>query len=311
MKRARILLLAVFIAFPAFAQTGWGTPAITPEVSAAEQRAQVATESLAAATAELEGFAERQAEAQRSLVTHARAFYRLRRSGMMPVRGGFDAMLSHLSRMERLERMVRRDVRAVRRLDTRDIELRARIAELENVASEATSEVARVQSMQTEQAQVAAAYAGLFDGTSRLPVAPLPGLGASPGYGLTVRGAPTSSFASLRGQLPLPVRSGGEVRDATREDGHGLEFAVGPGSRVSAVAEGTVAFARPYGVYGSMVVLDHGQSHYTVYSGLERIDVSVGQNVRPRQELGASGSTMYFEVRHGTRSLDPHEWVGI
>lgn len=306
MKRARILLIASCIAFPAFAQPGWGTPVATPEVSAAEQRAQVASESLAAATAELEGFDERQAEAQRSLVTHARAFYRLRRSGMMPVRGGFDAMLSHLSRMERLERMVRRDVRTVRRLDTRDIELRARVAELENVASEATSEVARVQSMQTEQAQVAAAYAGLFDGTNRLPVAPLPG-----GYGLTVRGAPLSSFASLRGQLPLPVRSGGEVRDATREDGHGLEFAVGPGSRVSAVAEGTVAFARPYGVYGSMVVLDHGQSHYTVYSGLERIDVSVGQSVRPRQELGASGSTLYFEVRQGTRSLDPHVWVGI
>jgi len=78
------------------------------------------------------------------------------------------------------------------------------------------------------------------------------------------------------------------------------------------VSEGRVAFARRYGVYGTMVVIDHGEGYFTVYAGLARLDVTAGEPVVLGQTLGAVGTDpLYFEVRRGTRSLDPHEWVGI
>lgn len=262
--------------------------------------------------AEVDALAEQRAQSEASLRARARALYRLRRSGMLPVAGGFDAMLGHLSRVERLERMVTRDVRSVRFLRQREESLRAELELSDGRIAEARREAEAERMRAAEQAQMAASFAMAFDPRAlpALPVAPLPSLSHGT---FRVHGAePTSGFAALRGRLPLPVRGGGAMREASREDGRGVELLSPAGSGVVAVADGRVAFAGRHGALGLTVVLDHGDGHYTLYSGLAQTAPAVGEWVGQGARLGTlGGEPLYFEVRQGTRSADTRAWIGL
>ena len=262
---------------------------------------------------EVAALEERRNNVRDSLHRRVRALYRMRRAGMLPVAGGFDAMLAHLGRLKRLDRMVSGDLRSIAYLDRRATALEGSIADAErNLETQRRQrgQLAEQRQLDVGRARTADLFADLLDPQHRLPVVPMTG---AADYGLRLRDpAPRVSFEAQRGRLRLPVSAGGAVQDASREDGTGLEFLAGAGARVEAVSEGTVAFARRYGVYGNMVVIDHGESFFTVYSGLARLDVTPGEPVVLGQTLGAvGGDPLYFEVRRGTRSLDPHEWVGI
>ena len=284
------------------------------ELASLRESAEGADADRDALATEIEELRERRERVEDSLHQRVRALYRMRRAGMLPVAGGFDAMLSHLGRMKRLERMVSGDLRSVAFLDRRATALTGELSDKEREAEIARRQLGQVeerQRMESARSRTSDLFADLVDPGSRLPVVPLVGRGDT--YGLTLREPePRVRFDAQRGRLRLPVASGGTLRDATREDGSGLEFMPPAGARVEAVSEGQVAFARRYGVYGNMVVIDHGDGFFTVYSGLARLDVTPGEPVVIGQTLGAVGAgPLYFEVRRGTRSLDPHEWVGI
>jgi septal ring factor EnvC (AmiA/AmiB activator) len=77
-----------------------------------------------------------------------------------------------------------------------------------------------------------------------------------------------------------------------------------------------VAFARNYGAYGLMVIIDHGSSFYTVYGGLASTDVQVGDWVGMSTRVGTldtggPDAILFFEVRRGTRPLDARSWLGL
>ncbi|MBC7172748.1 MAG: M23 family metallopeptidase, partial [Polyangiaceae bacterium] len=116
------------------------------------------------------------------------------------------------------------------------------------------------------------------------------------------------------GRLGSPVRAPAFVRDAVRDDGPGIELVAPAGTPVFAAAEGRVAFARTYGSYGRVVIVDHGGGYYTVYGGLGRIDAQVGDAINAGAPLGTIGSApepaLFFEVREGSRSLDVRSWLG-
>jgi len=307
-----------------YGQPQWGAPQgptaqqqlarIDAEI--AEQReaiAEVATER-ERIDAEVAGLADRRAAAREQLGTRARALYRVQRAGMLPVAGGFDAMLTHLARVERLERIVRSDLGAVRFLGERETALRGEEAALEERVRIAEAEVQRLAQERAavqQRAESERMYAGIFSAPA--PRLPMPQAQPQPGYGLTVRGQQTQArFSAQRGQLALPVGAGGEVRDARRDDGTGLEFTVRAGTTVRAVADGRVAFSRRYGRYGLMVVLDHGDSFYTVYAGLQDASAQLGNWIARSGRIGgASAQPVYFEVRRGTRSLDTRSWLGL
>ena len=123
-------------------------------------------------------------------------------------------------------------------------------------------------------------------------------------------------FAQMRGELALPVQGSMRVGDAKRENAPGLEFYGRPGGPVYSAADGRVAFAQPYGAYGLMVILDHGNSFYTVYGGLGQSDVQVGDWVGMSTRVGTLDATgadaiLFFEVRLGTKSLDARSWLGL
>ena len=126
----------------------------------------------------------------------------------------------------------------------------------------------------------------------------------------------------FKGSLPWPVA--GRVRVAFGRRKHprfdtytvenGIEIAAPEGATVTAVHEGTVAFADRFRGYGLMVVIDHGGKHHTLYAHLAELRVQAGQKVSTGQVLGVAGGSvegpgLYFEIRFQGRPEDPAEWL--
>ncbi|MCZ6465246.1 MAG: peptidoglycan DD-metalloendopeptidase family protein [Proteobacteria bacterium] len=133
-----------------------------------------------------------------------------------------------------------------------------------------------------------------------------------------------SGFALLRGDLEAPVRAPiqqgfGRVVDAefqTQTFRKGVEFAAAEGTSVRAVAPGEVRFAGWFRGYGKIVILDHGDQYFTVSGHLDEIVVEVGAVVESRDTIGSVGDTgslagasLYFEIRRGSESEDPADWL--
>jgi murein DD-endopeptidase MepM/ murein hydrolase activator NlpD len=96
----------------------------------------------------------------------------------------------------------------------------------------------------------------------------------------------------------------------------GIDFSVEVGDPVYSVADGEVRFAGWFRGYGKLVIIDHGESFFTVSGHLEAIDVEVGDEVRGGDEIGLAGDTgslsgprLYFEIRQGSEAQDPADWL--
>ena len=267
---------------------------------------------------EIAGLQSRRGDAETRLHERARALYRIRRAGMLPVAGGFDALMQHLARVQRLSRMVKNDLRTMRYLEKRGVALRVEKSELAKELETAQVLVRALEAKKTELEQ-SRRSASLFEETLRGEVRE-PEPEATMAYGrVRVTGDMDDlgdGFARLRGELALPVQGSLRIGDAQREGAPGLEFYGRHGGPVFAAADGRVAFAQGYGAYGLMVILDHGGSFYTVYGGLGETDVRVGDWVGMSTRVGtletsSPDAILFFEVRRGTKSLDARSWLGL
>jgi septal ring factor EnvC (AmiA/AmiB activator) len=129
---------------------------------------------------------------------------------------------------------------------------------------------------------------------------------------------PAGGFATARGRLLFPIAGRAEFNPARRTgtEGAGLEIRAPAGSPVRAVFAGRVAFADRYGPYGRIVILDHGDHYYTVSGNLNEIEARIGQDVAAGERIGTvgdegRGSMLYFEVRHGSRTVAAEPWLGL
>jgi len=128
----------------------------------------------------------------------------------------------------------------------------------------------------------------------------------------------------LKGRLAWPVQGRvvvgyGMHRDQeywTTTFNPGVDIEAREGDPVGAVAAGTVVFSGWHSGLGNLVVVDHGQSYYSLYGHLLRPRVAVGQLVAEGQQVGDVGDTLslrgaclHFQIRHERRSLDPLEWL--
>lgn len=92
----------------------------------------------------------------------------------------------------------------------------------------------------------------------------------------------------------------------------GIEIKGAPGAGVRAAVSGEVALISRIPGYGMGVILDNGSDIFTIYANLAGIRVRQGDKVKTCQELGSVSSEagrVYFEVRKGTKTLDPAEWL--
>lgn len=268
---------------------------------------------------EISGLAAKREEAEGRLHERARALYRIRRAGMLPVAGGFDALMGHLARVQRLSRMVKNDLETMGFLGERGSALRIEKNELADVLKEAQLALHTLEAKKVEL-EHSSRSASLFQDTLRGERRDAPREDASISYGrIRVSGDMDDlgdGFAQMRGQLALPVQGSMRIGESSREGAQGLEFYGRPGGPVRAAADGRVAFARVYGAYGLMVIIDHGSSFYTVYGGLGSTDVEVGDWVGMSTriatlESGGADAILFFEVRRGTRPLDARSWLGL
>ncbi|MEV6677659.1 M23 family metallopeptidase [Streptomyces erythrochromogenes] len=95
----------------------------------------------------------------------------------------------------------------------------------------------------------------------------------------------------------------------------GIDFHAASGTSVHAVGFGTVVEAGWGGAYGNNVVIKHNDGTFTQYGHMSSLNVSVGQQVTPGQQIGLSGSTgnssgphLHFEARTGSQygsDIDP------
>jgi murein DD-endopeptidase MepM/ murein hydrolase activator NlpD len=266
---------------------------------------------------DLASLAPRIAEVHARVIARGKRFYRLTRAGMLPVGGGFDALVVHAMHVERARRALGADIGAERQLRDQAVELsrslervaRDRVA----LSSQRTAMDAARVAMEDEQRRQQA-FDRAFEtstGASGEYVAVYGG-GASPDL------AAPGGFQASRGRLLFPVAGRAEARPARREgtDGPGLEISAPAGSTVRAVFAGRVAFADRYGPYGRIIIIDHGEHYYSVSGDLASIDVKVGDELSAGERIGTVGDDghgpmLYFEVRHGAETVPPAPWLGI
>ncbi|GGV18318.1 peptidase [Streptomyces filipinensis] len=102
----------------------------------------------------------------------------------------------------------------------------------------------------------------------------------------------------------------------------GIDFGVPAGTPFLAARDGKVTSAGWANGYGNRVVISHGtidgKQISTTYNHMSAISVSVGQQVRVGQQVGAVGSTgfstgphAHFEVMVNGQYVDPAPWLGL
>jgi septal ring factor EnvC (AmiA/AmiB activator) len=292
--------------------------------------------------AEMDSLGVKESAAQRRMLLRGRVTYRLVRLGLLPVGGGFSSLLDHAFKIERARRALDQDVAEFKAIADRKIaigkkldELSARRSPLEaerDVAVQAKAVAAEGEERRRsfdrafETSTGAGDYVAIYGGSLGGPSGPE----APPGAG-------TQGFGGMKGRLPFPIAGRAEIRNVHRPGapGPGLEMGAPAGTAVRAVFSGRVAFADRYDGFGQLVILDHGGHYYTLMGDLSSIDVRVGDDLSAGAKVGTVGiasaeeassadvattararskphsPALYFELRHGTSSLEPGPWFGL
>lgn len=124
------------------------------------------------------------------------------------------------------------------------------------------------------------------------------------------------SFFENRGKLPNPVTSAKVTKGfgviehpvyGYRLSHKGLLFE-GKGD-IRSVFDGRVAFVGEIGGYGGVLILDHGDHYYSVYSNIKNLNLSIGQLIKKSEKISDLIGTFYFEIRHFSDAIDPKNWL--
>jgi len=128
-------------------------------------------------------------------------------------------------------------------------------------------------------------------------------------------------FSSHKGKLTWPVagtllhdfgqpRAGGQIK------WNGVVLGAQRGREVRAVYHGRIAFADWLAGLGLLVIVDHGEGYMSLYGYNETVLKKAGDWVAPGDVIATVGDSggqaqvgLYFELRRGTRPVNPQQWV--
>ncbi len=128
-------------------------------------------------------------------------------------------------------------------------------------------------------------------------------------------------LSAEKGRLPWPVSGKimvtfGKSRHGdlgTLIESHGIEIEAAVGTSVKVVAPGKVLYANSLRGYGKLLIVDHGGKDYSLYAHMNQFTKQVGDMVASGETIAYSGSenrdSIYFEIRHGGKPLDPKPWL--
>jgi len=133
-----------------------------------------------------------------------------------------------------------------------------------------------------------------------------------------------SRFGRLRGQLSWPltgklVSTYGKVKHPSFDIytfNKGIGISATPGTEFRVIEAGQVLYADWFKGYGNLLIVDHGDSYYSVYAYASELLVQVGERVKRYQVVGKTGEggslngpALYFEIRHHGKPQNPLEWL--
>lgn len=130
----------------------------------------------------------------------------------------------------------------------------------------------------------------------------------------SLEGAPLQEF---RGVLDWPARGEvsqefGPIKDRryqTEVPHHGLDLKLERGTKVRTVYGGEVIYASELEGYGLMVVVNHPGKIFTLYGGLELLNVASGDMLSLGDVIGLSTDLLYFEIRVENQPQNPRQWL--
>jgi septal ring factor EnvC (AmiA/AmiB activator) len=134
---------------------------------------------------------------------------------------------------------------------------------------------------------------------------------------------PSSGSSSGSGVIPATWRAPAEGRvlrafGAQQNGGpaaQGVTMQTAPGASITAPAGAEIAYAGPFRSYGHVLILNLDGGYALVLTGLETINVRVGDTVAAGQAVGTMSRAatpapeLYIEVRHQGRTVDPGRWL--
>lgn len=135
---------------------------------------------------------------------------------------------------------------------------------------------------------------------------------------------PPKSFSELKGLLKIPVKgtivtSFGSFLNTklnVLNFRSGIDIKTDRGEPIRAVSAGRIIYASWFRGYGNMIIIDHGNSYYTVYAHVEEFFKTNGDVVESDEVIATAGDTgsmigsgLYFEVRHHGKPQDPMDWI--
>ena len=104
----------------------------------------------------------------------------------------------------------------------------------------------------------------------------------------------------------------------TRSVHQGLDYSATMGTQVSAANSGRVVIARPMYFEGGLVVIDHGESIFTLYMHLSEFLVKEGATIDKGAPIAKSGSSgrvtgphLHFGLRWQDLYLEPSTLLGL
>ncbi len=97
---------------------------------------------------------------------------------------------------------------------------------------------------------------------------------------------------------------------------NGVDLAAPGGSPILAAYDGRVAAAGYSSSMGNYIMIDHGDTLYTIYMHASALYVSKGDKVKKGQKIGAVGSTgrstgnhLHFGVRKNGEYVNPMSYL--
>jgi murein DD-endopeptidase MepM/ murein hydrolase activator NlpD len=95
----------------------------------------------------------------------------------------------------------------------------------------------------------------------------------------------------------------------------GYDLASVKNAPIPAANDGVVVMARYLGIYGNVIVIDHGYGLMSLYGHLSSIAVTEGQEVARGETIGNTGETglaggdhLHFTMMLQGLPVDPKEW---
>ncbi len=144
----------------------------------------------------------------------------------------------------------------------------------------------------------------------RAKLAALPGPMLRPGTPEHPADKPSIPSGTAAYQLPATgtlVTGLGEMSDHGARS-RGITLATSASAQVVAPAPGRIVFAGPYGGFGQILIIDHGDEWVTLITDLARLSVSVGQKIAQGEALGSTGAGAHpaitVELRRQGRPMD-------